>query len=155
MRRTGSCSSSRARRRPRCSRGSSRARTPTSPPRCWTAGAWRSSPTPERSMADQVWLLRHAETEWSRSGQHTGRTDIPLTDAGRDVARGLGERLAGEDFAFVLCSPLSRARETARLAGLACSGLRDDLLEWDYGEYEGLTTRESRTDRPDWFLWRD
>ena len=106
-------------------------------------------------MADEVWLLRHAETEWSRSGQHTGRTDIPLTDAGRDVARGLGERLAGEDFALVLCSPLSRARETAQLAGLECSGLRDDLLEWDYGEYEGLTTPEIRKDRPDWFLWRD
>ena len=106
-------------------------------------------------MADEVWLLRHAETEWSRSGRHTGRTDIPLTDAGRDVARGLGERLAGEDFALVLCSPLSRARETAELAGLECSGLRDDLLEWDYGEYEGLTTPEIRKDRPDWFLWRD
>jgi broad specificity phosphatase PhoE len=106
-------------------------------------------------MADEVWLLRHAETEWSRSGQHTGRTDIPLTDAGREVARKLGERLAGEDFALVLCSPLSRARETAQLARLECSGLRDDLLEWDYGEYEGLTTPEIRKDRPDWFLWRD
>jgi broad specificity phosphatase PhoE len=106
-------------------------------------------------MADEVWLLRHAETEWSRSGQHTGRTDIPLTDAGREVARKLGERLAGEDFALVLCSPLSRARETAQLAALECSGLRDDLLEWDYGEYEGLTTPEIRKGRPDWFLWRD
>ena len=106
-------------------------------------------------MADEVWLLRHAETEWSRSGQHTGRTDIPLTDAGREVARTLGERLAGEQFALALCSPLSRARETAQLARLECSGLRDDLLEWDYGEYEGLTTPEIREDRPDWFLWRD
>ena len=106
-------------------------------------------------MADQVWLLRHAETEWSRTGKHTGRTDIALTDAGREVARKLGERLAGEEFAVVLCSPLSRARETAQLAGLECSGLRDDLLEWDYGEYEGLTTPEIRKDRPDWFLWRD
>jgi broad specificity phosphatase PhoE len=106
-------------------------------------------------MADEVWLLRHAETEWSRSGQHTGRTDIPLTDAGRDVARGLGQRLAGEDFALVLCSPLSRARETAQLAGLECSGLRDDLLEWDYGAYEGLTTPEIRERRPGWYLWTD
>jgi probable phosphoglycerate mutase len=106
-------------------------------------------------MADEVWLLRHAETEWSRSGQHTGRTDIPLTDAGREVARTLGVRLAGEDFSLVLCSPLSRARETAQLAGLECSGLRDDLLEWDYGDYEGLTTPEIRKERPDWFLWRD
>jgi broad specificity phosphatase PhoE len=106
-------------------------------------------------MADEVWLLRHAETEWSRTGKHTGRTDIALTDAGREVARELGERLAGQDFAVVLCSPLSRARETAQLARLECSGLRDDLLEWDYGEYEGLTTPEIRKDRPDWFLWHD
>jgi broad specificity phosphatase PhoE len=106
-------------------------------------------------MADEVWLLRHAETEWSRAGKHTGRTDIPLTDEGREVGRKLGERLAGQDFALVLCSPLSRARETAKLAGLECSGLRDDLLEWDYGEYEGLTTPEIRADRPGWFLWRD
>jgi broad specificity phosphatase PhoE len=106
-------------------------------------------------MADQVWLLRHAETEWSRTKKHTGRTDIPLTDAGRDVARQLGARLPGADFAVVLCSPLSRARETAQLAGLECSGLRDDLLEWDYGEYEGLTTLEIREDRPEWYLWRD
>ena len=106
-------------------------------------------------MADEVWLLRHAETEWSRTGKHTGRTDVPLTEAGRDAARGLGERLTGEDFALVLCSPLSRARETAQLAGLECSGLRDDLLEWDYGQYEGLTTPEIRTERPGWFLWHD
>ena len=106
-------------------------------------------------MADEVWLLRHAETEWSRDGKHTGRTDVALTDEGREAARRLGERLAGVDFALVLCSPLSRARETAQLANLECSGLRDDLLEWDYGEYEGLTTPEIRKDRPDWFLWRD
>jgi broad specificity phosphatase PhoE len=106
-------------------------------------------------MADAVWLLRHAETEWSRDGKHTGRTDIALTDEGRAAARRLGERLAGEDFALVLCSPLSRAQETAQLAGLACSGLRDDLLEWDYGDYEGLTTPEIREGRPGWFLWRD
>jgi broad specificity phosphatase PhoE len=106
-------------------------------------------------MADEVWLLRHAETEWSRTGKHTGRTDIPLTDHGREVARALGDRLAGQDFALVLCSPLSRARETAQLAGLECSGLRDDLVEWDYGDYEGLTTPEIRETRPDWWLWRD
>jgi probable phosphoglycerate mutase len=106
-------------------------------------------------MADDVWLVRHAETEWSRTGRHTGRTNIPLTDHGREVARTLGARLEGHAFALVLCSPLSRARETAQLAGLECSGLRDDLLEWDYGEYEGITTPQIREQRHDWYLWRD
>jgi broad specificity phosphatase PhoE len=106
-------------------------------------------------MADEVWLVRHAETEWSRTGKHTGRTDIPLTDNGREVARSLRPRLEGHAFALVLCSPLARARETAKLAGLECSGLRDDLLEWDYGEYEGITTPEIRERRPGWYLWRD
>jgi broad specificity phosphatase PhoE len=106
-------------------------------------------------MVDEVWLIRHAETEWSVAGKHTGRTDVPLTDNGREVARALGARLEGEALALVLCSPLSRARETARLAGLECSGLRDDLLEWDYGEYEGITTPQIREQRPDWYLWRD
>ena len=106
-------------------------------------------------MADEIWLLRHAETEWSRTGKHTGRTDIPLTDKGREVARALRARLEGRSFALVLCSPLSRARETAQLAGLEPSALDDDLLEWDYGEYEGLTTPDIRAQRPDWYLWRD
>jgi broad specificity phosphatase PhoE len=106
-------------------------------------------------MADEVWLLRHAETEWSRNGRHTGRTDIPLTDEGRKVAKALRARLEGHAFALVLCSPLVRARDTASLAGLECSGLRDDLLEWDYGEYEGLTTPQIREQRPDWYLWTD
>jgi probable phosphoglycerate mutase len=106
-------------------------------------------------MADEVWLVRHAETEWSRSGKHTGRTDLPLTDKGREVARSLRARLEGRAFALVLCSPLSRARETAQLAGLECSGLRDDLMEWDYGDYEGLTTPEIREQRPGWYLWTD
>ena len=106
-------------------------------------------------MADEVWLLRHAETEWSRTGKHTGRTDIPLTDKGREVASSLRARVKGQAFALVLCSPLSRARETAQLAGLEPSALNDDLLEWDYGEYEGLTTPEIREKRPDWYLWRD
>ena len=106
-------------------------------------------------MPDEIWLLRHAETEWSRTGKHTGRTDIPLTDAGREVARALRGRVEDQAFSRVLCSPLSRARETAQLAGLQCSGLRDDLLEWDYGEYEGLTTPEIRESRPGWWLWTD
>jgi broad specificity phosphatase PhoE len=104
----------------------------------------------------EVWLVRHAETEWSRSGRHTGRTDVPLTDAGRERARELGARVGGREFALVLVSPLERARETARLAGLGdpCQ-VREDLLEWDYGDYEGITTPEIREERPDWYLWRD
>jgi probable phosphoglycerate mutase len=106
-------------------------------------------------MADEIWLLRHAETEWSKSGKHTGRTDIPLTDEGRAVARALRERVAGHRFAAVLSSPLSRARETAELAGLEITGVRDELLEWDYGDYEGMRTPEIRETRPSWYLWRD
>ena len=101
-----------------------------------------------------VWLLRHAETEWSRDGRHTGRTDVPLTDAGREVARALRARVADHEFGLVLCSPLSRARETAELAGLEPQ-LRDDLVEFDYGSYEGITTDEIRSQRPGWNLWRD
>jgi broad specificity phosphatase PhoE len=101
-----------------------------------------------------VWLLRHAQTEWSRDGRHTGRTDVPLTDAGRNAARALRARVEGHDFALVLCSPLARARETAQLAGLQPQ-LRDDLLEFDYGDYEGITTAQIRERRPGWSLWRD
>jgi broad specificity phosphatase PhoE len=106
-------------------------------------------------MADEVWLLRHAETEWSRTGKHTSTTDIPLTEHGREVAEALRPRFEGHSFAAVLCSPMSRAQVTAQLAGLACTGVRDDLREWDYGEYEGITTPEIRETRPDWWLWRD
>jgi broad specificity phosphatase PhoE len=102
----------------------------------------------------ELWLLRHAETEWSRDGRHTGRSDLPLTDVGRERARALRERIAGRAFALVLSSPLSRARETAELAGLEPQ-LRDDLVEFDYGEYEGITTAQIRERRPDWYLWRD
>jgi probable phosphoglycerate mutase len=101
-------------------------------------------------------LIRHGETSWSKAGRHTGRTDVPLTDAGRDEARALAPRLAGHVFATVLTSPLQRAVETAALAGLASRArLDDDLREWDYGDYEGLTTPEIRTARPGWLLWRD
>ena len=101
-----------------------------------------------------VWLLRHAETEWSRDGRHTGRTDVPLTEHGRDAARALRARVADHPFALVLGSPLSRARETAELAGLAPQ-LRHDLVEFDYGEYEGITTAQIRERRPAWSLWSD
>jgi probable phosphoglycerate mutase len=103
-----------------------------------------------------LWLLRHAETEWSRDKRHTGRTDIPLTDPGRDRARALQKRLADIDFSLVLSSPLKRATETCELAGLGDRmQLRDDLLEWDYGDYEGETTADIRKDSPDWYLWTD
>jgi probable phosphoglycerate mutase len=104
----------------------------------------------------EAWLVRHAETEWSKSQRHTGRTDIPLTDEGRAAAAALRERLAGRDWSAVWTSPLSRARETCELAGLGAAAVaRDELLEWDYGDYEGITTAEIRETRPDWYLWRD
>jgi broad specificity phosphatase PhoE len=107
-------------------------------------------------MADEIWLIRHAETEWSKAKKHTGRTDVPLTDEGREHARALRGKLAGVTFSTVLVSPLSRARETAELADLGDRmQLRDDLMEWDYGAYEGITTEAIRADRPGWFLWRD
>jgi broad specificity phosphatase PhoE len=104
----------------------------------------------------EIILARHGETEWSRDLKHTGRTDIPLTDRGRAEAEQLGRAVAGRSFARVLSSPLERALETCRLAGLGDQvELTDDLLEWDYGEYEGITTAEIRRERPDWNLWRD
>jgi broad specificity phosphatase PhoE len=104
----------------------------------------------------EVVLVRHAQTEWSRDGRHTGRTDIPLTDRGRAAARALAGRLAGRRFALVLVSPSARARETCELCGLGAQAqVREDLLEWDYGEYEGLTTAQIHAERPDWSLWRD
>ena len=105
----------------------------------------------------EVWLVRHAETAWTKTGKHTGRTDIPLTEEGRAFARDvLAPRLGGHDFALVLTSPLSRAWDPAALAGLGDRAeVDDDLLEWDYGEYEGITTPEIRGGRPDWYLWRD
>lgn len=107
-------------------------------------------------MASEILLIRHAETEWSKGGRHTGRTDIPLTDAGRAHAATLPQRLAGETFAAVFVSPLGRARETAQLAGLGEQAqVRDDLAEYDYGDYEGITTDAIREHRPGWYLWRD
>ena len=105
---------------------------------------------------NEAWLIRHAETEWSKTRRHTGRTDVPLTDEGRAAARALADRLAGREWSAVLTSPLSRARETCALAGLAGRAVvRDELLEWDYGDYEGITTAEIRETRPGWYLWRD
>ena len=104
----------------------------------------------------EIVLVRHGETEWSRDGRHTGRTDIPLTEAGRAQAGQLAEPLSEWRFARVLSSPLQRALETCRLAGLGDGvDTTDDLLEWDYGEYEGVTTLQIRETRPGWYLWRD
>ena len=102
----------------------------------------------------RIWLVRHGETEWSKSGQHTGRTDIPLTAMGEQQGTALGRHLAGRRFALVLTSPLSRARETCRLAGFAdAAEVSDDLLEWDYGIYEGRTTAAQRAEQPGWSIW--
>jgi probable phosphoglycerate mutase len=100
-------------------------------------------------------LIRHGETEWSRSGRHTGRTDVPLTDAGRAAAVALRPALAARQLAAAFVSPAGRAIETAGLAGLTPVGVDPDLWEWDYGGYEGLTTSEIRRQRPSWYLWRD
>ena len=100
----------------------------------------------------EVVVVRHGETEWSRTGRHTGRSDIPLTENGERQARAVGEALRGREFALVVSSPLIRARETARLAGFEPE-LRDDLAEWDYGEYDGLTTPQIREQVPDWTIW--
>jgi broad specificity phosphatase PhoE len=103
-----------------------------------------------------VMLVRHGETEWSRSGQHTSRTDLPLLDEGVRVAGALGRRLAGHSFALVLSSPMMRARETARLAGLdGALEITDDLHELGYGDYEGRTTPDIRRERPGWSIWAD
>jgi broad specificity phosphatase PhoE len=107
-------------------------------------------------MSSELWLVRHGETEWSLSGAHTGRTDIPLTETGRHQAEAVGRFLAGRQFALVLTSPLERASHTCQLAGYGEAAQVDsDLLEWDYGDYEGRTTSEIRKDNPEWFLWRD
>lgn len=100
-----------------------------------------------------VWLFRHGQTEWSANGKHTGRTDIPLTEAGEEQACALAPVVASLDVELVLCSPRVRARCTADLAGLVPYEIADELQEWDYGAFEGLTTAEIRRDRPDWTIW--
>jgi probable phosphoglycerate mutase len=104
----------------------------------------------------QIVLVRHGATEWSLSGQHTSRTDLALVEVGRERAQALGPLLADYDFSLVLTSPLRRARETCELAGFGDRAeICEDLVEWDYGEYEGLTTPQIREERPEWILWRD
>ncbi|MGZ4718559.1 MAG: histidine phosphatase family protein [Acidimicrobiales bacterium] len=103
-----------------------------------------------------LWLVRHGATRWSEDGRHTGRTDIPLLAAGEAQADAVGRRLQGRPFALVLVSPLARARETCRRAGYADQAQIDpDLVEWDYGEYEGITTADIRRSVPGWTVWSD
>jgi probable phosphoglycerate mutase len=105
-------------------------------------------------MAREIWLIRHGETEWSRSGAHTGRTDLPLTEAGRRNAAVVGRWLAGRAFSLVLTSPLARARDTCRLAGYGdAAKVEPNLCEWDYGDYEGRTSADICRENPGWSIW--
>lgn len=104
---------------------------------------------------NEVWLVRHGETEWTVSKQHTGTTDIPLTPDGETAARALGRILGGHEFAAVFTSPLQRAHRTAELAGFGDAVVDERLVEVNYGDYEGRTSAEIRAERPDWSLWRD
>lgn len=100
-----------------------------------------------------VWLVRHGATDWSETGRHTGRTDVPLNPAGEESARELASVLAGRTFQLVLTSPLQRARRTAMLAGFVDVEADEDLVEWDYGDYEGITTDAIRESVPGWTVW--
>jgi broad specificity phosphatase PhoE len=105
--------------------------------------------------AGELLVVRHGETEWSRSGQHTSRTDLPLLPAGEQQARALAARLADRTVTAVVTSPMTRARRTAELAGLSGAVIDDDLREWGYGDLEGVTTRDYVRGHPGWRLWRD
>ena len=114
---------------------------------------WSRGPA---SVSDCVWLLRHGATEWTRHGRHTGREDVPLSDDGREQAKKAGSLLAGRCFQHVFVSPQTRARETCSLAGFGeCSSAREELVEWDYGVYEGLTDEQTQQRDPGWDLFRD
>jgi probable phosphoglycerate mutase len=104
-------------------------------------------------MAAELWVVRHGETEWSAAGRHTSTTDVPLTAAGEEAARAVGDRLAGTTFDLVLTSPRERARRTAALAGFPDARVEDDLGEWAYGDYEGITTATIRETVPGWTVW--
>ena len=109
---------------------------------------------PENNSDPEIWLIRHGETAWSLSGQHTGRTDLPLTPAGETHAGEIGRELSGRPFALVLTSPLQRARETCRLAGYGgVAQVEPDLSEWDYGAYEGRTSAQIQESVPGWNIW--
>lgn len=103
----------------------------------------------------RLWLLRHGETEWSRSGQYTGLTDLPLTPVGEDQARAARRALDGVRFGLVLTSPLVRARRTAELAGFPEAQPEPNAVEWDYGDYEGVRSADVRAENPDYLIWKD
>ncbi|HXH80477.1 histidine phosphatase family protein [Nocardioides sp.] len=105
------------------------------------------------AITTELWLVRHGETEWSRDGKHTSTTDLPLTEHGVEVARGLAPRLVDVEFAQVFTSPRQRARVTAELVGFPDATPDDDLVEWAYGDYEGVTTKEIRRTVPGWTVW--
>jgi broad specificity phosphatase PhoE len=109
----------------------------------------------DNGRVGDILLIRHGQTEWSANGRHTSYTDLPLTDKGERQAEALRAAMAHRDIAAVLSSPMRRARRTAELAGLPVTATDDDLVEWNYGAYEGITTAQIHADRPDWSLWRD
>src|SRR5438552_4083973 len=142
------------------SRGRARAITP--PPAASTSRSAAAPPTSTSEPAEvapanpEVVLVRHGETEWTRDGRHTGKSDIPLAERGRRQAEALRPELAGWTFALVLTSPLQRAMETCRLAGYGqAAQTRPDLVEWDYGRYDGLTSKQIAVTEPEWSLWRE
>lgn len=105
-------------------------------------------------MSEEIWLIRHGETAWSVTGQHTGRTDLPLTERGEEEARAVAARLRGESFNLVLCSPLARAKRTCEIAGLLPQAAVDpNCMEWDYGDLNGVTREDYRTTHPGWNIW--
>ena len=108
------------------------------------------------SSGTELWLIRHGETEWSASGKHTSRTDLPLTELGRERAAKLGKYLAGTKFTAVLRSPMLRAKQTCEIAGFGAEAVVvDDLREWDYGVYEGRTSAEIQAEIPGWSVWKN
>lgn len=118
-------------------------------------GSVHASPPGALTDSAQIWLIRHGETEWSKSGQHTGRTELDLTEHGVEQALALRPLLAAMNPALVLCSPRHRSQRTAELAGVRIDAIDDDLAEWDYGDYEGLTTPQIRQHDRQWTIWDD
>jgi broad specificity phosphatase PhoE len=107
-------------------------------------------------VVTELWLVRHGETAWSADGRHTSRTDVPLTEHGRQMAAAVGKYMAGTKFAAVLRSPMARARETCEIAGFGDVAVVDEgLREWDYGVYEGRTSKEIQAEVPGWSVWKD